>query len=1741
MKKVYLHGELGSRFGEIWDLDVSSPLEAISALCANNFKIREYIQKAHQEGISYGVKKSCGEVLNHQGEFEMSTDSDFHIFPIAQGSQAFAINLIVTAITTAASMYVQKQMSKAMERDDSVLQAQTQSFIYTGRQNRFEQGSTVPLGYGRMNVGTNIISSCSINYDFNSEKVKIYNFENGLYSLIPFYEDPEGYEEYGPLGASFLKKTFDGSSEYRVIDPTFLSLRNRLKNILQSTMGSPDALYGGNKTQAEIQSERVTMNQCKGDSIVGYYCYSWDWAKGVSPTLLPNFNPDTGNWYADTKSIDNKTFAIPPEDAQKNSFVCIQSEPLLETEPLGNFYPIFWSEEALSDIKQSLSMKNLFEAFPVEVGQRWINGNKDNGLGWFKLESTSVYKAIDLVCEGSIDGFASKNGSKLSFDKDFKVNEASSSSTRNESDDYLQAVHLDSTPVKEVNYTAGTDSYNINEFDIDVGLNSQGNIGADDQLPLREQYLFSATTKEINSKLYGPQAITQITMSQSEVSQFQRNRTYTRGFYVLNQENGESVRYKINKNLSNKFSKSENYIYQEDLSKSEIVFTGSETSANFFVPDQGFQDFQLIRDKNSFSSGDKIRTRTSSGEWEYYILNNANFLGEYNANTDYRDSVGKLVLKNSSLLYKITPDVGEPGSPMIEGFDAVSIEVDNRAVYTDLGKILRAEGVVGQAIDITPGSSGDISNNFWTKISINSPTEIKKNGSQDITGDINLFTAAGDHSTLIEKSQEEENYISHTIINPLVEQAYVSLQVDQLMYVYEGDHIEVTYKIGKLWVYLLGGMSIYFLAKAAISTTKATASAADGAGAVDPAAKVSEPIKAAQESAEAAEAGAMSSIISSIAFGSSAVIADNHEFKVGTKVENSGESWPNRAKFRIKYGNEGEIMYSTDVYMYGIATSPYRKDVKLYLPPNPEQKNRTIKVYKLNRERNPVKEGEQAARYKESMSLASITEVTPVNLSYPNSVVIGTRVNARDYPSLPERNYHLRLKKVALPDVNTYDPETRRYLQNWNGLFMGQSSKADVIPEEAKRWSDNPAWCLYDLISNKRYGVARFGIKPENIDRWTLYKMAKYCDEYIPTGYSAKYQKREFVYQSEESNGYSIIIQDNTEKFTNEFNHPSKKLAIFYDNGSYDSIIINDVVSANNKVILKHKPLFDTGKCAVEVDYPLVEPRYTLNAFIMNQSNAFKLINEFASVFRAFSYWQGGTINFFQDEKRNPIMLFANNNISKDGFSYSSTPKTARANVCKIKYLDKYNDFRPKMEYFEDEDAIKENNIIEQTVDGFGITSKSQAKRAAEFLIKSANRETELVSFKTSLLGSYLRPGDVIEVLDSKRNVGKFSGKILDISVESDGRTGLIKVDYPISLIIDPANKKTWKKITFYIPSQNQTIESLDTIGSPTDEEIDGLRQTQIAEYYVSEVYENDTRLKLYSSPYEFIEGKYTWGQAFKDAKERGGKLARIYNEDEANLMKIVLPEDALGWIGGYHGTETDGLATFVWHQSNSCEPNDNVIEYFDWAENYPSAGSSDKRDNYIQVQGSTDINIHGKWIHDSPNHTTGYMLEKPFDNSLNHLDGISGTTFVLESDIHFASKKQYKVINITEESKGIFNIQGIQYDVDKFDNIEKEASLRDPVSPVIFTEKTLAPPAAVKVEILDEDTENYVPYGLKAIWENDSAAASYRVQFFDANELLATFEINNDLTSSEMSYIYRNKRISEGGSYYVRIYSVPN
>jgi predicted phage tail protein len=114
----------------------------------------------------------------------------------------------------------------------------------------------------------------------------------------------------------------------------------------------------------------------------------------------------------------------------------------------------------------------------------------------------------------------------------------------------------------------------------------------------------------------------------------------------------------------------------------------------------------------------------------------------------------------------------------------------------------------------------------------------------------------------------------------------------------------------------------------------------------------------------------------------------------------------------------------------------------------------------------------------------SYTEIQAVKLRYPNSVVHGLRVSAQQFSRIPERAYDMALMRTLVP-VN-YNPITRAYTGVWNGTFK-------------IAWHNNPAWAMYDMCTNERYGLGAY-LDPLGLDKWQLYEIGQYCDELVPDG-----------------------------------------------------------------------------------------------------------------------------------------------------------------------------------------------------------------------------------------------------------------------------------------------------------------------------------------------------------------------------------------------------------------------------------------------------------------------------------------------------------------------------------------------------------------------------------------------------------------------------------------------------------------
>ena len=115
----------------------------------------------------------------------------------------------------------------------------------------------------------------------------------------------------------------------------------------------------------------------------------------------------------------------------------------------------------------------------------------------------------------------------------------------------------------------------------------------------------------------------------------------------------------------------------------------------------------------------------------------------------------------------------------------------------------------------------------------------------------------------------------------------------------------------------------------------------------------------------------------------------------------------------------------------------------------------------------------------------SITECVDVKLNYTNTAAIMLSIDAENFQSIPTRGYDIKGLRVRIP--SNYDPITRAYTGSWNGTF-----KVD--------WTDNPAWCFYDMLSNARYGLGEY-MDSSQIDKWGLYTIGQYCDELIPDGF----------------------------------------------------------------------------------------------------------------------------------------------------------------------------------------------------------------------------------------------------------------------------------------------------------------------------------------------------------------------------------------------------------------------------------------------------------------------------------------------------------------------------------------------------------------------------------------------------------------------------------------------------------------
>ena len=290
-------------------------------------------------------------------------------------------------------------------------------------------------------------------------------------------------------------------------------------------------------------------------------------------------------------------------------------------------------------------------------------------------------------------------------------------------------------------------------------------------------------------------------------------------------------------------------------------------------------------------------------------------------------------------------------------------------------------------------------------------------------------------------------------------------------------------------------------------------------------------------------------------------------------------------------------------------------------------------------------------------------------LSYPYTSVISTSFSSKQYQEPPKMSYLMQGLKVKVP--STYTPReytsdgVAKYEEFWDGTFKGEL-----------QYTDNPAWVFYDIVINNRYGAGRW-IRESDVDKYALYRIAKYCDELV-------------------------------------------------DNGAGGT-----------------------------------EPRFRSNIFLTKATDVYKVLKDFASAFTGMLYWMDGHLTAVQDSPSDPVYNFTKGNVIDGKFGYESTGTKTRSNQIIVTWNDPKSNYEPVPLIVEDREAIvRDKRIITEEVVAFGCTSEAQAIRYGRWKLWTAQKQTEVVSFKSALNSLYIKPGDIVNVQDADRNGVQYSGRV---------------------------------------------------------------------------------------------------------------------------------------------------------------------------------------------------------------------------------------------------------------------------------------------------------------------------------------------------------------------------------------------
>nr|HEG7715115.1 host specificity protein J [Escherichia coli] len=224
-------------------------------------------------------------------------------------------------------------------------------------------------------------------------------------------------------------------------------------------------------------------------------------------------------------------------------------------------------------------------------------------------------------------------------------------------------------------------------------------------------------------------------------------------------------------------------------------------------------------------------------------------------------------------------------------------------------------------------------------------------------------------------------------------------------------------------------------------------------------------------------------------------------FGVQSLVETTskGDRNPSSVRLLIQLERNGNWVTEKDITINGKTTSQYLTSVILNnLPDRP---------FNIRMVRETADSTTDQLQNRTLWS--SYTEIIDVKQCYPNTAIVGLQVDAEQFGGQQLTvNYHIRGRIIQVP--SNYDPEKRTYSGIWDGSLK-------------PAYSNNPAWCLWDMLTHPRYGMGK-RLGAADVDKWALYAIGQYCDQTVPDGFGGTEPRMTFnAYLSQQRKVWDVL------------------------------------------------------------------------------------------------------------------------------------------------------------------------------------------------------------------------------------------------------------------------------------------------------------------------------------------------------------------------------------------------------------------------------------------------------------------------------------------------------------------------------------------------------------------------------------------------------------------------------------------